>query len=359
MDRIEELSLTAFGKSIHRRTFRKADGRDLFLYGYEQHNEAPQPEEQSEIAKGGELRWHPLRREWNIYAAHRQNRTYKPAAAANPLAPSKPGEPATEIPFTDFELAVFENKFTSMHPQAPSPMAIDRVEAANAVGQCEVIVYSPSPEGSLATIGQERRRLLVAAWIDRYAAMFDLGCQFVLPFENRGDEVGVTLHHPHGQIYGFGKTPAVERGAVEAFANGYDLESDVKAFAPRYGVAEAADLTAFCPPYARFPYETWVTTRARAPGPWAFNEEQLDAFAFLIGDICRRYDEFFEGPAAYMLGLHAAPVDADKTYHFTAQFYPLLRAPGRVKYLASVEQHTGVMTVDVMPEQAADVLKAL
>jgi len=109
----------AEGRTIHRRHFVKRDGRDLFLYGYKVHTSDPLPEDDGAVAKGGELRYHPLRDEWNIYAPHRQNRTFKPSAADNPLAPSIPGSAPTEIPFEDFELAVFENKFTSLHVEAP------------------------------------------------------------------------------------------------------------------------------------------------------------------------------------------------------------------------------------------------
>ena len=114
-------------RQFYRRHFIKRDGRDLFLYGYQPHSHTPLNEDSGEVARGGELRFHPLRQEWNIYAPHRQNRTFKPSAADNPLAPSKPNKPPTEIPFKDFELAIFENKFTSLHAEAcllytsPSP----------------------------------------------------------------------------------------------------------------------------------------------------------------------------------------------------------------------------------------------
>ena len=358
-DQTTKLAQTIAGAPLFRRHFEKADGRSLFLYGYHPHEGAPVPETPGDIAKGGELRWHPLRQEWSLYAAHRQNRTYKPVAAANPLAPSMVGNPATEIPFTDFEMAVFENKFTSLHPEAPAPEEIDGVTSAIAKGRCEVVVYTPEPTGSLASIGQARRRLLIAAWIDRYQALYDLGCQYVLPFESRGDEVGVTLHHPHGQIYGLPFVPKPQAAAARAFAQGYDLGADIRRFTPAFGVTEAGPMQAICMPYARFPFETWIAPTEPVAGPWDMSEEALDAFAFLLGEITRRYDAYFERATAYMLGLHAAPPGASDNFHFTAQFYPILRAPGRVKYLASVEQHTGVMTVDVMPEAAADILRAL
>lgn len=358
-DLLEHTECNVQGRTIHRRHFIKRDGRELFLYGYLEHTLQPLTEDDSAVAKGGELRYHPLRQEWNIYAAHRQNRTFKPSSADNPLAPSVPDGAPTEIPFTDFELAVFENKFTSLHPEAPQPASIDTLEMMRAGGRCEVIVYGPEATGNLYSIGQDKRRLLLAAWNDRYETHYNNGCEFVLPFENRGDEVGVTLHHPHGQIYAFPFIPRVQQDAMTAFESGYDLAKDMKTWAPDYGVAKAGGMSAFCPPYARFPFETWIAPDVASRGPWEFNEEQLDGFAHLLGDITRRYDEYFQRPTAYMLSLHAAPLKADDRFHFTAQFYPLLRAPGRVKYLASVEQSTGTFTVDVMPEMAAKTLRAL
>ncbi len=345
------------GQPVHRRRHVKADGRELLLYGYTPHNLPSLDETDDPVATGGELRWHPFRQEWNIYAAHRQNRTYKPSAANDPLAPTQPSGVPTEIPFADFELAVFENKFTSLHPRAPQPHAPPLIDVEPAYGRCDVVVYSPQSSGNLHTIGQDRRRLLLAAWIDRYDALLGTGCDYVMPFESRGEEVGVTLHHPHGQIYGFGKTPLVEQQAVAAFAKGYDLTAAMAAWKDVYDITEAGGVHAFCPPYARFPFEVWVAPQRRVPGPWALTEEEQDGFAHLLGEMTRRYDAYFERDTAYMLTLRAAPVGSEDSYHFTAQFYPILRAPGRVKYLASVEQGTGVFTVDVMPEVAALTLR--
>lgn len=347
------------GKPVYRRDFTKADGRPLRLYGYTPHEEAPQPETASEVAKGGELRWHPLRREWNIYAPHRQNRTFKPSAADDPLSPTRPGGVETEIPFADFELAIFENKFTSLHRDAPAPQSVPGVSSAVARGHCDVVVYTPEAAGNLHTIGQAKRRLLLAAWNDRYADLFDQGCQFVLPFESRGDAVGVTLHHPHGQVYAFPETPKVQRDAAAAFAAGYDLTKHMGESRADYGVTDAGGIDAICPPFARFPYETWLVPRRPMRGPWEMTEEEADGFAHLLGEMTRRYDALFGQVTPYMLSLHAAPIGLEKDWQFCAKFYPLMRAPGRIKYLASVEQSTGAFTVDVMPERAAQDLRAL
>jgi UDPglucose--hexose-1-phosphate uridylyltransferase len=221
------------------------------------------------------------------------------------------------------------------------------------------VVYSPDASGSLHSIGQDRREVLIAGLIDRYEALFSAGCQYVLPFENRGDEVGVTLHHPHGQIYGFNRLPQVQQRAVNAFAQGFDLAAEMTACMDDYGLGERGGVSAFVPRFARFPYEVWIAPRTMRTGPWACTDEELQGLAYWLGEITRIYDALFQQPAATMMAFHAAPSAGSTNYHFTVQFYPLLRAPGRVKYLASVEQHTGVFTVDVMPEAAVAALREI
>ena len=331
----------------------------LHLYGREPHSLPLRSESNDDIAQGGEIRHHPLRNEWNVYAAHRQNRTFKPSAADDPLAPTRLGGQETEIPFEDYEQSIFENKFAAFHPSASDAAALPGIGTEPAKGACDVVVYAPDATGSLHTVGEDRRQVLIAALIDRYETLFNAGCNYVLPFENRGDEVGVTLHHPHGQIYGFERIPEIQQRAIDAFAGGYDLASEIEAALPDYGLGEQGGVAAFVPRFARFPYEVWIAPRIRREGPWDCVDEELEGIAYWLGEITRRYDALFKQPAATMMAFHAAPRDGSAHYHFTVQFYPLLRAPGRQKYLASVEQHTGTFTVDVMPEDAAATLRKL
>lgn len=318
------------------------------------------PGEQPEKVSGSELRYHPLRQTWSVYAAGRNKRTFKPGAASDPLMATHSTNQHTEIPYADFELCVFENRFPAFSTEQAS-VPFDRTMRGSqpAGGSCEVIVYSPDQTGSLATLGQEKRRLIVAAWSDRYEALYAEGHAYVLPFENRGNEVGVTLHHPHGQIYALPLIPDPQLKAVEAFDQGYDLAAKLRGWKAEYGIAEAGGVLAFAPPFGRFPYEVWLAPMDPVPGPWAFSDSQADGFAHLLGEMTRRYDAFFGQETPYMLTLHAAPQGHDKHFQFTAQFYPLLRAPGRVKYFASLEQATGLYSVDLLPEDAAAALRAI
>lgn len=334
------------GRALYRQRHLNADGREVLLYSYTDAPRAPVGAALERAKQSSALRWHPLRQEWAVYAGARQARTFKPASAFDPLAPMVPGGAATEIPFADFEIAVFENRFPALSA------------TAQARGRCEVVAFGPEAEGGLASLAQDRRVLLVSAWIDRYAALFELGLEYVLPFENRGDEAGVTLHHPHGQIYGFSFVPSVQQKAADAFAGGYDLAAEMAGWREDYLIAEAGGIAAFAPPFARFPYETWLAPRTPRRGPWEFSGEEIDGFAYLLGEMTRRYDAHFGRPTPYMLSLHAAPRGSGP-FQFSAQFYPLLRDAARVKYLAAVEQATGVFTVDVAPEAAARTLRGL
>ena len=348
--------ITGRARSFYRRDHAKPDGRTLYLYGYEPHQGTPVDEFTDPVASSSEMRFHPLRQEWAIYSPHRQNRTFKPSAASNPLAPARPGGPTTEIPFADYELAVFGNRFPSLHPQAPTPDSAQwPVQAAR--GDAEVIVFSSEDTGSLASLSQERRILLIEALIDRYHHHFDAGAAYVLPFENRGEAVGVTLPHPHGQIYAFPIIPGPQARALEAFENGYDLEADRQGWSDQFHIATYDGVHAFCPPFARFPYEVWIALGEPKPGPWACTSQEIEGLAFMLGDCVARYDRLFDQDMPYMMSFQAAPSREAERFQFTVQFYPILRAANRLKYLAGVEQSTGVFTVDIDPAQAAQALR--
>lgn len=352
---ILNILLEGRARSVYRRDHAKADGRALRIYGYAPHLGQPGEELLASASDQSEVRRDPMRGTYSLYAPHRQTRTFNPSAAADPLAPA--GGAVTEIPFSDFDLAIFDNRFPSLKPGAPAGALTGWAEGP-ATGRCEVVVYTSAAEGSLHTIGQDRRVLLLEALIDRYQALHADGAAYVMPFENRGEQVGVTLPHPHGQIYSFPFVPAPQAAAAKAFAAGYDLTADHAGWGGRFDVTSAGGVAAFCPPFARFPYETWIMPTRRCPGPWAMTGDEIEALATLLGDVPRRLDALFGAPMPYMMSFQAAPGGQSAGFQFTVQFYPILRDAGRLKYLASVEQFTGVFTVDVVPEAAAERLRA-
>jgi UDPglucose--hexose-1-phosphate uridylyltransferase len=345
------------------RRYRKADGRHLILYGTSPHALHPMPEGEAAPAAAPYLRWHPLRGEWVAYAAHRQERAFLPPAESCPLCPTRPGGAPTEIPFEEFEVAVFENRFPpfvegSLPQEAPDG-------AAPASGACEVVVYTAEHTGSLATLSQERRELLVRVWADRYQELYAREpVRFVMPFENRGEAVGVTLHHPHGQIYAYTFVPPVLEAEVAAFRQRpvlLDLLAGTGTTVAGIDTTVVVEVdgatVALVPPFARFPYEVWVIPRRAHPGPWTFTDAEVASFAGVLGRVVARYDALFSRPFPYVMVLHAAPKGEEEHFHFHAEFYPVMRGPDRLKYLAGTELGAGTFTVDVLPEEAAAALR--
>ncbi|MDF2703930.1 MAG: galactose-phosphate uridylyltransferase, partial [Rubrobacteraceae bacterium] len=153
-----------------------------------------------------QLRWDPTLREWVAYATHRQDRTFLPPAEYCPLCPTKPGGFPTEVPRESYDIVVFENKFPSLKPDAPDPDEPGSTLAPTAPGRgvCEVVLYSDEHGTTLAGMSERRIRNLVEVWADRYEELGSLGyVDYVFIFENKGEAIGVTLHHPHGQIYAY------------------------------------------------------------------------------------------------------------------------------------------------------------
>jgi UDPglucose--hexose-1-phosphate uridylyltransferase len=349
---------------MQKRAYRKADGRRLFLYGTQPHTLPPAGERDAGAAAqpaappaAPHLRWHPLRGEWVIYAPHRQERTFMPPEAFCPLCPTRPGRPPTEIPFEDFEVAVFENRFPALVEHHPDSLP-EAAQSAPAVGACEVVVYTPQHSGSLATLSPARRELLLRVWIDRYQDLRALpSARTVMPFENRGAAVGVTLHHPHGQVYAYPFVPPVFAQESAAFRQGMDLARLLAMDGGRYVIDEDTAASAVVPPFARFPYEVWVVPRRIHPGPWTFDDAEIASFARALGRVVARYDALFSTAMPYVMALHAAPKGGEARFHFHAEFYPFQRERDRLKYLAGTEIGAGAFTVDVLPEDAADLLR--
>lgn len=336
----------------------KADGRELLLYGHAPHEEAAGPE--LEPAGGGapHLRWHPLRQEWVGYSGARQSRTFLPDAAECPLCPARLGA-VGEIPFSGFEIAVFENRFPAFQPGADDAPAIAGARTAAGKGRCEVVVYSPDHRGSLGGLSDERLDLLIEVWGERVKALRSMGFEAILPFENRGEEIGVTLHHPHGQIYAFGFTPAQMRRAAEAQAEAPVVarmidEADASLF-----LRKGAHAVSLVPPFAMYPYEIWLCPKRRVAAPQDLSAAERAELAAMLGDAVRRLDRLFGAPMPYILTVQTAPKGFEASYHMTVELKPFRRDKAKLKYLAGVEQGSGIFLVDVAPEEAAARLRAL
>ncbi len=342
---------------FHLHRHRKADGRELLLYGRAAHEGAAGAELPPAGGVPPHLRWHPLRQEWVGYAGARQARTFLPEESDCPLCPARDGATG-EIPFTDFEIAVFENRFPAFAEAGDAP-GIAGVRSAPARGRCEVVVFSADHRDSLATLPDERIDLLIEVWGARIAALREMGFAAVMPFENRGEEIGVTLHHPHGQIYAFGFVPGQIARAAEAQAVAPVIARMIEEADPALFLHRGARAVALVPPFAMYPFEVWLAPRRRVPGPQHLDAEERAELASALGDALRRLDRLFGMPMPYILTVQSAPAGHDATFHMTIEIKPFRRDRAKLKYLAGVEQGSGVFLVDVPPEEAAARLRAV
>ena len=336
-------------------SFMMPDGRLLHLYGAFSGTPEWPPAEGIHEHGFSHRRWHPVRREWVIYSAHRQTRTYKPATDACPLCPEAPDG---EIPVKDFSIAVFDNRFSSFQKDCPKPPPLVGLDLPvdSAAGNCEVIVYSAEHKASMSTLSQDRRELLVKVWGDRVLASMRMpAVQTVMPFENRGEEAGVTLHHPHGQIYAFSYLPPIIETMAQSFRGGYDL-TKLTSSTP-HEIAQTGSMAAFVPPFARFPYEVWIVPKIFRASPADLTANETSDCARLLAFVAKKYDTFFNRNCPYVMIVYVAPRGMEDFFPFHIQFYPLLRAPNKLKFVAGIELGAGSFLVDILPETAAQSLR--
>ena len=343
---------------MQRRDFTKADGRSLYLYGDEAHTLPPLQEGASAEFGRPHLYWHPLRHDWMINAAHRTRRGFAQHREVCPFCPGTAERATGEIPFTDFEAAVFENMFPAVHMGVPEPPPA-QVPTAKAVGVCELVIYTPEHEASLATLDDRRRELVVRVWADRYRSLYEIPeVEFVYVFENRGAELGASLEHPHGQIYALPYVPRLIQTESEAFREAAVLADHMARLEDANIIAEDDSTVAFVPPWARYPYEVWVVPRRVQPGPWTFDDAEIGSFARILADVVGRYERLVEGREfPYMMLLHAAPKGTEDSFHFHVEFCPPLTPAHDFRLVATVDY--GLLGVESSLEASAAHLKSI
>jgi UDPglucose--hexose-1-phosphate uridylyltransferase len=345
------------------------DGRSVLLYG--QHAAPPASYLAPERSAGEfQRRWNPLRQEWVLVAAGRQGRTFLPAQDACPLCASNDGH-SSEVPASSFEIAVFDNRFPAMvsgNNRGPGPDA-EKDGPQPGGGVCEVVVYTDRHDDSFGSLEKCRLHQLVEVWTDRYQ---DLGSRsdvgYVYIFENRGEAVGVTLHHPHGQIYGYPFIPPVAetelragrahiratRGCLQCQLVQSEVDAEERLLFVEGGFA------AYVPNYARWPYEVHVAPIGHVGALPDLLSPERGTFGEALQRVARAYDRLFDLPMPYMMAMHQRPTDgrSHPEAHLHVEFYPVLRMAGRLKYLAGGECGAGTFVSDGLPEEkAAEVRK--
>jgi UDPglucose--hexose-1-phosphate uridylyltransferase len=318
-----------------------------------------------------ELRWNPLLGEWLATATHRQERTFLPPPDFCPLCPTKPGGFPTEVPESDYDIVVFENRFPSLQtqPTAPAVTPTDLYQVAPGQGVCEVLLYSPHHSSTLADEPLDQFYKLMEVWRDRFQELGDLEfVDYVFIFENKGEAIGVTLHHPHGQIYAYPFVPPIiqrelEQSRAHQEKTGRCLLCDIVAEERREArrvVLENESFTAYIPFFARYPYEIHISSTRHLQSLTDMDREERRRLARLLKTLLMSYDKLFDLSFPYMMVLHQRPTDGNEYdyFHFHIEFYPPLRTARKLKYLAGSEAGAGMFINDTLAEEKAAELRA-
>ncbi|WP_181796106.1 galactose-1-phosphate uridylyltransferase [Streptomyces sp. WELS2] len=350
---------------------RLADGRELIYYDLRDDTvrDAADRRPLDRTVTTSEVRRDPLLGDAVAIASHRQGRTYHPPADECPLCPTH-GDRLSEIPDSSYDVVVFENRFPSL---------------AGDSGRCEVVCFTPDHDASFADLTPEQARLVLDAWTDRTAELSRLpAVEQVFCFENRGAEIGVTLGHPHGQIYAYPfttpRTALMLRSlAVHKEATGGENLFDAvleRELADERVVLEGEHWVAFVPYAAHWPYEVHLYPRRRVPDLLALDEAARAEFPRVYLELLKRFDRIFDGrdggessagepPTPYIAAWHQAPFGTleefdgvtrdDFALHL--ELFTIRRTSGKLKFLAGSESGMSVFINDVPPERAAERLR--
>ena len=344
------------------------DGRDLFYFDDVESGLSPNRKPDSRPSENrpavAQMRLDSLTGEWVSIAAERQNRAFLPPAHQCPLCPSTQLN-QSEIP-DNFDVAVFENKSPAFGPALlprddDSYSVIPQLELGttrDSVGRCEVVVFSPEHTGSLGQLPVSRIHTVIQAWADRTAHLQSLpGVRQVFPFENRGEEIGVTLHHPHGQIYSYPfVTPRTSKLLDSISKFGPDLFQKTLEFeqASERVLIRGEHFTAYVPFAARWPIEIHLLPHRHVQSLEQLTETEKDELATIYSRLLRALDALYDSPLPYISAWHQAPlVEGGQAVRLQLQITSPKRAANKLKFLAGSESAMGAFIADFPPETTA------
>lgn len=311
-----------------------------------------------------ELRWNPLIKDWVMIASHRQNRPQMP----KDWCPFCPG--SGKVPDT-FEVLKYDNDFPALSQTPPEPddVATGLYKTKPAYGKCEVILYSPEHTITLPELPTPHVRKLVDLWTERFAELSkDENIKYVFIFENRGAVVGVTMPHPHGQIYGYSYIPkklelelaaCKEHHAETSHCLICDMLSDEVADGRRV-IMENEDFIAFLPFFSEYPYGLYIAAKSHKQNLTQFTDREKDNLAKIVRACAGTLDNLFDYPFPYMMCMYQNPVnseDVSEYYHFHIAFYPPMRSADKQKFNASSETGAWAHCNPTAPEEKAEELR--
>ncbi|TDQ41454.1 galactose-1-phosphate uridylyltransferase [Aureibacillus halotolerans] len=312
-----------------------------------------------------ELRYNPLLDDWTMVSAKRQNRPDMP----KDFCPFCPG--SGKVP-DNYDVLLYPNDFPvlSQTPPEPDDVGGGVYKTKKAYGQCEVILYSPDHQATMPDLSRQHMNQLIDLWSNTYDRLAkQQTSEYVMIFENRGKEVGVTMPHPHGQVYAYPFVPKKVRTELDACKAHYnktgrnlfdDMLDEEKASGSRV-VAETAHFLAYIPFFNDYPYGVYVVAKQSITSLNDMTEDVRYELGHLLQDVVGGMDLIYDKVFPYMMVMHPAPVndaDAGNYYRFHIEFYPPLRGETSIKYNASSETGGWAAANPTKIEDNAPILKA-
>ena len=357
--------------SIKKITGKLFDGRDIHYFddAGSSHSSEKKPDLREPAVRPplAELRQDPLNGEWIAVAAHRHTRAFLPPSSQCPLCLATT-ENLSEVPDT-FDVVVFENKNPAFGALPNGTSIPDLEQRSNsvlgetrpAVGRCEVVVFSPEHNGSLGQMPVSRVLTVLEALADRTDELQRLpGVVQVFPFENRGQEIGVTLHHPHGQIYSYPYITPRTQKVMEMATKNPSLFEEILSFEKRSErvLIETESFVAYVPFAARWPMEAHLLPKRQVANHAELTSDERSELAGVYSRLLHAFETVYETPSPYIAAWHQAPLsEGAKNLRLQLQITSPRRATDKLKYLAGSESAMGAFIADIPAEAIAAQLR--
>ena len=313
-----------------------------------------------------ELRFNPLINDWVMINSSRQSRPNMPKN----YCPFCPG--SGKVP-DNYDVLKYDNDFPALSQNPPSVDSnigeSELYKAKPMYGKCEVILFSPEHESSICEFSREHIRQIIDLWVERFEEIRkDEKIKYIFIFENRGELVGVTQPHPHGQIYGYSVMPKKIELELEAFKSHFaqtnccmfcEINKNEQDFSERV-VYENQDFIVYVPYFAEYVYQVYIVSKAHKSNITQFGERERDNLALSFKMVTGMYDSLFDKKFPYMMCMHNAPVNSgeqDEYFHFHIEFYPPLRADDVQQFNASSETGVWAHCNPSSPEEKAGELR--
>lgn len=314
-----------------------------------------------------EFRWNPLLDTWTLVATNRQNRPHLPKNYC-------PFCPKDNAALPDYDVLAYPNDFPvmSQNPELVTAQKEGIFKNKESAGRCEVILYSPEHNKQLYQLSDEHILKIVEVWSQRFKELQkDTRIKYIFEFENRGEEVGVTIHHPHGQLYAYSFIPAKIREELTNCKKYYtknkrnlfaDLNTAEKKYKRRV-VLENKSFIAYIPYFTDYPFGVFVVNKKLKGNITQFTPTEKSDLAAMLKKLTAGFDKIYDRQFPYMMCLHQTPVnekkyaDAENYYAFHIEFYPPLRAKDKIKWYAGSEMGAGAAANPLDVDECAAILR--